>query len=120
MLKAKIHSVETCGTVDGPGIRYVIFFQGCPLKCIYCHNPDTWKINCTQSIEKSVDELIEDIKKYNSYFKFSGGRITASGGEPLMQKEFMPKLLKKGNSIGINKPLNPSGLRKIDKRPKIY
>ena len=82
-----IHSVETCGTVDGPGIRYVIFTQGCPLRCLYCHNPDCRHPEDGQEV--TVDELIVDIKKYQSYMNFSGGGVTVTGGEPLMQPEFV-------------------------------
>ena len=78
MLKGRVHSIETFGTVDGPGIRYIIFFQGCPLRCKYCHNRDTWKTNCGK--EYTVDELAQDIMKYQTYMQFSGGGVTASGG----------------------------------------
>jgi len=84
--KGRIHSIETCGTVDGPGIRYVIFTQGCPLRCLYCHNPDCRTPN--KGKEVTVDELIADIQKYYSYMDFSGGGVTITGGEPLMQPEF--------------------------------
>lgn len=103
----KIHSVETCGTLDGPGIRYVIFFQGCPLRCQYCHNPDTWKAGDGKKV--TIDELVEDILKYKSFMKFSGGGMTASGGEPLIQHEFLEKLLKKCKEEGIHTALDTSG-----------
>ncbi len=85
--KGRIHSVETCGCVDGPGIRYVIFTQGCLLRCQYCHNPDTRDPHAGREV--TVDELIEDIKTYRSYLTYSGGGVTISGGEPLLQPEFV-------------------------------
>ena len=91
-MQGYIHSIETMGTMDGPGLRYVIFMQGCPLRCAFCHNPDTWRMACGQV--KTVDWLIEDIKNYVSYFKFSGGGITVSGGEPLLQAAFISHFFK--------------------------
>jgi len=109
----RIHSVETCGTVDGPGIRYVIFAQGCHLKCIYCHNPDTWcKIGDGKTM--SVGELMKDIVKYKSYFKFSGGGVTLTGGEPLLQKEFALALFKACKEEGLHTVLDTSGHIGID------
>ncbi len=103
----KIHSVETCGTLDGPGIRYVIFFQGCPLRCQYCHNPDTWKIDEGKKV--TVDDLLEDIFKYKSFMQFSGGGITASGGEALIQHRFLEELFRKCKEDGIHTALDTSG-----------
>ncbi|MCG8540364.1 MAG: pyruvate formate-lyase-activating protein [Clostridia bacterium] len=103
----KIHSVETCGTLDGPGLRYVVFFQGCPLRCQYCHNPDTWKIS--DGKEVSVDEIMEDILKYKSFMEFSGGGVTASGGEPLVQYKFLEDLFKRCKEEGIHTALDTSG-----------
>lgn len=88
-VKGKIHSLETFGAVDGPGIRYVIFFQGCPLRCIFCHNPDTWDFS--QGTEVSVEELVEKIKPYRPFLKKGG--VTLTGGEPLAQPEFAAALL---------------------------
>ncbi len=106
-LEGSIHSIETCGTVDGPGIRYVIFFQGCPLRCQYCHNPDTWALN--QGKTKTVEELITDIKKYKSYINFSRGGVTATGGEPLVQYQFVESLFKQCRKEGIHTALDTSG-----------
>ncbi|GKX28722.1 pyruvate formate-lyase-activating enzyme [Vallitalea longa] len=103
----RIHSIETCGTVDGPGIRFVIFMQGCPLRCKYCHNPDTWKLGDGQ--EKTVDELISEIKKYKSYMKFSGGGVTVTGGEPLLQGKFIKELFKRCKEEGIHTAVDTSG-----------
>lgn len=113
-IKGKIHSIETCGTVDGPGIRYVVFTQGCLLRCQYCHNPDTWNIDSKNAKEMSVAELIKDIGKYKSYMKFSGGGVTVTGGEPLMQKEFISALFKACKAENIHTTLDTSGFTDID------
>lgn len=104
----KIHSVETCGAVDGPGIRFVVFTQGCPARCQYCHNPDTWDINHGQ--DTSVDEIMAEVLKYRSYMKFSGGGITITGGEPLMQPDFVREIFKACREEGIHTALDTSGL----------
>ncbi|QUI21248.1 pyruvate formate lyase-activating protein [Vallitalea pronyensis] len=105
--KGKIHSIETCGTVDGPGIRFVIFMQGCPLRCKYCHNPDTWKLSDGE--ETSVEAVMTQIKKYTSYMKFSGGGVTVTGGEPLLQPHFVKELLKRCKEEQIHTALDTSG-----------
>jgi len=110
----KIHSVETCGTVDGPGIRYVVFMQGCNLRCVYCHNPDTWSLSGKTATEKSVGELLSDILKYKSYFTFSGGGVTLTGGEPLMQKEFALDFFRACKDEGIHTTLDTAGHTDID------
>ena len=109
--KGRIHSIETCGTVDGPGIRYVIFTQGCPLRCLYCHNPDCRYPD--EGKEVTVDELIADIQKYHSYMKFSGGGITVTGGEPLMQPEFVGEIFFRCQKLGIHTVLDTSGYVKL-------
>jgi pyruvate formate lyase activating enzyme len=106
-ITGKIHSIETGGTVDGPGIRYVIFTQGCPLRCLYCHNPDCRHL--ADGKEVTVDELIEDIVKYRSYMEFSGGGVTISGGEPLMQPEFVREIGRRCRELGIHVALDTSG-----------
>lgn len=95
----KINSIETLGLVDGPGVRFVVFMQGCPLRCLYCHNPETWNIKNFEE-EYTAKELVNKILRYKPYFKDNGG-VTFSGGEPLMQKEFLTECLKlcKENSI---------------------
>lgn len=103
----KIHSIETFGTVDGPGIRFVIFMQGCSLRCKYCHNRDTWKTNSGKSI--SVEELLKQIQNYKSYMDNSGGGVTVSGGEPLLQAEFVTELFKNLKELGIHTALDTSG-----------
>ena len=97
MLKGHLHSVESMGTVDGPGLRYILFTQGCLLRCLYCHNPDTWKIN-EPSREVTVDEMVNEILPYKPYFEASGGGVTVSGGEPLLQMPFLEQLFKELNA----------------------
>ncbi len=109
--KGRIHSIETCGTVDGPGIRYVIFTQGCPLRCLYCHNPDCRTPH--DGKEVTVDELITDIQKYRSYMEFSGGGVTITGGEPLMQPEFVLEIFRRCQNLGIHTVLDTSGYVKL-------
>ncbi len=82
-LTARVHSFESFGTVDGPGLRFVIFFQGCHLRCKYCHNRDQWDLNGGK--EYTVQELFTEVKKYRPYFESSGGGITATGGDPILQ-----------------------------------
>ena len=90
MQKARIHSVETMGALDGPGLRYVLFLQGCPFRCIFCHNPDSWASDAHN--EKSTTEVFLDVKKYADFFKFSDGGFTVSGGEPFLQSTFLEEL----------------------------
>ena len=103
----KIHSIETFGTVDGPGIRFVIFMQGCTLKCKYCHNRDTWKLN--SGTPTTIEELVKEILNYKSYMDNSGGGVTVSGGEPLLQTEFVTELFKKLKTLGIHTALDTAG-----------
>lgn len=110
-IKGRIHSVETFGTVDGPGIRYIIFLQGCPLRCKYCHNRDTWSLNGGREV--SVDEVLSDIKKYIPFMTSSGGGVTISGGEPTLQMEFLITLLKELKLLGIHTALDTSGFVEI-------
>lgn len=103
----RVHSIETFGTVDGPGIRFVVFMQGCPLKCLYCHNRDTWEINAGN--ETNVDDLVNEIKRYIPYMKSSGGGVTVSGGEPLVQTKFVTTLFKKLKNFNIHTALDTAG-----------
>lgn len=103
----KIHSIESMGLVDGPGIRTVIFFQGCKLRCLYCHNPDTW--NFKDGIEVTTDEIIKKIIRFKPYFQRSGGGVTFSGGDPLMQPEFLLSLLKECKKHGIHTTIDTAG-----------
>src|SRR5690554_5027135 len=103
----KIHSLESFGTVDGPGIRFVVFMQGCPLRCLYCHNPDTW--DTSQGKEYSVADLMREIRKYKTYMKSSGGGVTFTGGEPLLQAEFLSQVAKACKDENIHVAVDTSG-----------
>lgn len=105
-MKGYIHSTESFGTVDGPGVRFVVFFQGCPMRCGYCHNPDTWGFS--QGTEKTANELLAEYDSYKEFLK-SGG-ITATGGEPLSQPEFLAELFSKAKAQGIHTCLDTSGV----------
>lgn len=107
-LIGRIHSVETFGTVDGPGIRFVIFMQGCHLKCKYCHNRDTW--DTTIGTKVTVSELIQDITKYEEYIKLSHGGVTVSGGEPLLQPKFLIALFTELKRLGFHTAIDTSGM----------
>ena len=108
---ARVHSIESFSTVDGPGIRFVIFLQGCNLRCKYCHNRDTWDMNGGSF--KSLDELLEKILKYKSYICKNGG-VTVTGGEPLLQHEFLIELFKMLKKENIHKCIDTSGMIKIN------
>lgn len=109
---AYIHSLETFGTVDGPGVRFVVFFQGCPMRCQYCHNPDTWEL--TGGKEITADEIIKRMERNRSFYKTGG--ITATGGEPLMQPEFLLELFTKAKEKGIHTCLDTSGIMFMEDR----
>ena len=102
-----VHSIETGGMVDGPGIRYVVFFSGCNLRCKYCHNPDTWKLKAGNLV--TVEEVAKDIEKYKSYLSFSGGGVTITGGEPFVQPNFLRELLTACKARGLHTVLDTSG-----------
>ena len=117
-LIANIHSFETFGAVDGPGIRFVVFFQGCGLRCKYCHNRDTWPVN--SGMKYTSDELVTKILRYKNYFTVSGGGVTLSGGEPLLQQDFLLELLPKLKEHNIHIAIDTSGNFPItDKMKKI-
>lgn len=99
-----IHSTESFGTVDGPGVRFVVFFQGCPLRCKYCHNPDTWEFG--KGTERTAEDLMKEYDSYKEFLK-SGG-ITATGGEPLAQPEFLAELFALAKSKGVHTCLDTS------------
>lgn len=103
----RIHSLESCGTVDGPGIRFVIFMQGCALRCQFCHNPDTW--DTTKGTEYTSEELMDEIIKYKSYMQFSGGGVTFTGGEPLLQSEFILEVCELCKKQDISVAIDTSG-----------
>ena len=106
MMTGRIHSIETFGTVDGPGIRLVVFLQGCPLRCLYCHNPDTWKQS--GGTEMTVEQILELYEKNRNFY--SRGGITATGGEPLLQMEFVTELFEEAARRGIHTCLDTSGI----------
>ena len=85
-MQGRIHSLESFGTVDGPGTRFVVFVQGCPMRCAYCHNPDTWEMNGGTMMEPSY--IIEQYERNSAFYK-NGGGLTVTGGEPLMQVDFL-------------------------------
>lgn len=106
MTKGRIHSFESMGLVDGPGIRNVVFMQGCGLRCAFCHNPDTWLLNGGTEVDSS--ELIKKIIRFKPYFKDNGG-VTFSGGEPLLQPEFLIEMLKLCKENDINTAIDTAG-----------
>ena len=105
-MKGYIHSKESFGTLDGPGIRYVLFMQGCPMRCLYCHNPDTWSLDGGEEIEPK--EAIAEYEKNKAFY--SKGGITVSGGEPLMQLDFVTELFKLAKERGIHTCIDTSGI----------
>lgn len=105
---AKVHSIESFGTVDGPGIRFVLFLQGCSLRCKYCHNRDTWDMSGGEY--KSLDDILDKILKYQNYMKYSGGGVTVTGGEPLLQVKFLLALFKKLKQEEIHTCIDTSGM----------
>lgn len=105
-MKGYVHSIETFGTVDGPGTRYVVFVQGCPMRCKYCHNPDTWTPNVGNQMD--TDEIIKDYEGYKEFYK--NGGMTVTGGEPLLQIDFLTELFEKAKAHGIHTALDTSGI----------
>jgi pyruvate formate lyase activating enzyme len=103
--------VESFGTLDGPGIRYVIFFQGCHLQCLFCQNRDTWEQKAGRVV--TVEELMGEIDRYKSYMKSSGGGITASGGDPILQPRFVTELFRAARAEGIHTALDTSGVTAV-------
>ncbi len=106
MTKGYIHSLESFGSVDGPGVRFIIFTTGCAMRCQFCHNPDTWEMS--KGTEYSADELLKRAVRYRSYWGQEGG-ITVSGGEPLLQIDFVTELFEKAHAMGIHTTLDTSG-----------
>ena len=102
-----IHSVETAGTVDGPGIRYIIFTTGCPLNCVYCHNPDTRKMKSGKLVNSF--DLLKEIHEYKDYHASTGGGVTISGGEPLVQPKFMNAIFEGCKAMGVHTTLDTTG-----------
>ncbi len=106
-MQGRIHSLESFGTVDGPGTRFVVFVQGCPMRCAYCHNPDTWEMNGGTPMEPSY--IIEQYER-NSAFYTNGGGLTVTGGEPLMQIDFLIELFTLAKEKNIHTCLDTSGI----------
>ena len=109
-MTGRIHSIQTMGAVDGPGLRGVVFMQGCPLRCAYCHNPDTWAFEGGQEI--TAEELCKKLLRYRTYYK--NGGITVSGGEPLMQSEFVGELFSLLRKEGLHTALDTSGMASLE------
>ena len=105
-MTGRVHSIQSLGTVDGPGVRFVVFFQGCNLRCKCCHNPDTWDM--AGGKEYTADEIVQKAVRFKEYFGREGG-ITLSGGEPLLQPEFAREIFEKCHENGINTCLDTSG-----------
>ncbi len=106
--RGRIHSFESCGAVDGPGIRFVVFTQGCLLRCQYCHNRDTWDLRGGR--EASVAEILDEALSYRHFMKASGGGITVSGGEPMLQPEFVRALFSAARAEGLHTCLDTNGV----------
>ena len=106
-MKGNVHSIESMGLTDGPGIRFVVFFQGCSLRCAYCHNPDTWSLDGGE--KTSAEELVKRALRFKPYFESSGGGVTCSGGEPLLQPEFLIEFLRLCKENGLHTTLDTAG-----------
>lgn len=106
MVKASVHSIETFGSVDGPGIRYILFLQGCRLRCAFCHNADSWQIN--ERDMRSADDILNHALRYRPYWGEEGG-ITVSGGEPLLQIDFLIELFTKAKAMHIHTCIDTAG-----------
>lgn len=114
----RIHSLESFGTVDGPGIRFVVFLQGCPLRCLYCHNPDTWDPKQSGKYLLSPEELLEEVLRYKSFI--AKGGVTVTGGEPLMQPEFLYEFYSLCKENGLHTALDTSGAIFTEPVQKVY
>ena len=110
-MKGSINSIESFGAVDGPGIRVVVFLNGCPLRCKYCHNPEMWTL---QEENYSIEELVDKILKFEPYFRYNNGGVTFSGGEPLFQTQFITEVSKELKKHNIHIALDTSGQSKTD------
>jgi pyruvate formate lyase activating enzyme len=112
-----VHSVETGGAVDGPGLRFVVFLSGCHLRCLYCHNPDTWHMK--DGKKTGVAHLLNEITLYAHYLKRTGGGVTATGGEPLAQPEFVTALFQGCKAMGLHTALDTNGYLGEDATPAL-
>ena len=107
MIKGKIHSLESFGTVDGPGIRFVTFLQGCPLRCLYCHNPDTWDAGRAVQYTYTPEQLLEEVLRYRNFI--AKGGVTLTGGEPLLQADFCREYFRLCKDAGLHTALDTAG-----------
>lgn len=107
MTKGYVHSIENGSMVDGPGVRFVVFFSGCLLRCQYCHNPDTWKLKSGKEIE--LNDILLQIKSASSFLKTAKGGVTLTGGEPLLQPKFLLEILKECKRLGLHTAVDTSG-----------
>lgn len=115
-MKGRISAFQSMGAVDGPGVRCVVFMQGCPLRCVYCHNPETWEINGGEAAE--TEQLVRKILRYRSFINRGGG-VTVSGGEPLMQAQFCRELFKRLKEEGIHTALDTSGIGNLEQAESV-
>ena len=115
-IMGRVHSIESFGTVDGPGIRLVVFLQGCPMRCLYCHNPDTWERSGGSEI--TVSEIISEYEKNRAFYK--NGGITVTGGEPLWQIDFVTELFKQARALGIHTCIDTSGVTFSEKNTEKF
>ena len=115
-MTGNIHSIQSLGAVDGPGVRCVVFMQGCPLRCAYCHNPDTWSPG--GGTPTTVDELARRVLRFRPYWK-NGGGVTVSGGEPLLQADFVAEFFERLHQEGVHTALDTSGVGRLDAAERV-
>ena len=115
-MTGNIHSIQSLGAVDGPGVRCVVFMQGCPLRCAYCHNPDTWSPE--GGTPTTVDELTRRVLRFRPYWK-NGGGVTVSGGEPLLQADFVAEFFERLHQEGVHTVLDTSGVGRLDAAERV-
>lgn len=115
-MTGNIHSIQSLGAVDGPGVRCVVFMQGCPLRCAYCHNPDTWSPE--GGTPTTVDELARRVLRFRPYWK-NGGGVTVSGGEPLLQADFVAEFFERLHQEGVHTALDTSGVGRLDAAERV-
>ena len=115
-MEGRVSSVQSMGAVDGPGLRYVVFLQGCPLRCAYCHNPETWDL--TGGTPYTAEDLCKTILRYRPYFGENGG-VTVSGGEPLLQPEFVAELFRRLHEHNIHTALDTAGAGDLSRAKQV-
>ncbi|MDD7498105.1 pyruvate formate-lyase-activating protein [Fibrobacter sp.] len=112
----RINKLETFGSVDGPGVRFVVFTQGCPMRCLFCHNPETWDFKGEDAFDISAEDLLKKALRYQSYWGKDGG-ITVSGGEPLMQMDFLIEFFELAKAAGVHTCIDTSGVNFVRNEP---